>query len=256
MMWVGTLAAQTLDGDAFTVDLTSIAEKAGLPDAYKGKIGIEFANFYNSTAKKYPTDLVKINALTNRVADQFSITFTLNGATMESAQFSTIKIGSNPGPTDEIIADDTSATKYTMERLADDDKFQNSLAHADDYVEIFKVVEEMPRFPGCEDIDGTISQKYDCARARLREYFNANVKYKGRAKAKGIEGTVVVQFNVQTDGSLTDITLVKLLGYGCDEESLRVAESMNHMSEKWSPGRQRGVPVIVQFTIPIKFPPQ
>ena len=68
-------------------------------------------------------------------------------------------------------------------------------------------------------------------------YTQENVKYQGRAKAKGIEGVVVIQFNVQTDGSLTEITLARGLGYGCDEESLRAVESMNHMDEKWSPGR-------------------
>ncbi len=111
----------------------------------------------------------------------------------------------------------------------------------------------MPRFPGCEDMYGSNQEKYDCAVKKMLAYVYGNLQYPEQAKSNGVEGTVAVEFIVRKDGSLTDINVVRSLGYGCDEEGRRLIESMNHMDEKWNPGTQRGTAVIVQFTLPIKF---
>ena len=119
--------------------------------------------------------------------------------------------------------------------------------------ELFKVVEQMPRFPGCEDESGNNQEKYQCAQKKLLEFVYKNVKYPAIARENGIQGRVVVQFVVEKDGSITDANVVRDIGAGCGEESLRVVELMNSMPEKWTPGRQRGQPVRVQFTLPISF---
>ena len=65
----------------------------------------------------------------------------------------------------------------------------------------------------------------------------------------GIEGRVFMIFVVEKDGSLTDVSVLKGIGAGCDEESIRVLKN----APKWNPGKQRGNPVRVRFNFPIAF---
>ncbi len=118
--------------------------------------------------------------------------------------------------------------------------------------EIFKVVEEMPRFPGCEDL-ATIDEKKVCAEKKLLEYIYANIKYPSIARENGIQGTVVLQFVVDTDGTVSDAKVLRDIGAKCGEEGLRIVEAMNEMDERWTPGKQRGKAVPVMFTMPIRF---
>jgi len=60
---------------------------------------------------------------------------------------------------------------------------------------------------------------------------------------------VYVTFVVETNGSVTDVRVLRGIGGGCDEEAIRVIQSM----PQWVPGKQRGKPVRVQFNMPIKF---
>jgi protein TonB len=101
--------------------------------------------------------------------------------------------------------------------------------------EIFTVVEEQPGYPGGEE-------------ARI-SYLQQNIKYPEEAKELGIQGKVFVTFVVEVDGSISDVRVLRGIGGGCDEEAIRVVKSM----PKWVPGKQRGVPVRVQFNLPIKF---
>lgn len=101
--------------------------------------------------------------------------------------------------------------------------------------EIFTVVESPPAFPG-----GDI--------ARIK-YLTDNIKYPQMARESSIQGTVYVTFVVERTGSVTDVRVLRGIGGGCDEEAIRVIKGM----PKWAPGKQRGKPVRVQFTMPIKF---
>ena len=101
--------------------------------------------------------------------------------------------------------------------------------------QIFTVVESMPSFPGGP-------------KARIR-YLAENIKYPQMARESGIQGRVFVTFVVETDGSVTDVKIMRGIGGGCDEEALRVIKNM----PKWNPGKQRGKPVRVQFNMPILF---
>jgi len=118
--------------------------------------------------------------------------------------------------------------------------------------EIFKVVEQMPRFPGCEDKEYE-KEKEDCAKSKMLEYIYNNLVYPEEASLKGIEGQVVLQFIVETDGSITDIKVVRDIGSECGQAAMEVVESWNSMPERWRPGHQRGRPVPVLYTLPIKF---
>lgn len=83
----------------------------------------------------------------------------------------------------------------------------------------------------------------------LRQYLKKNLVYPPSALEKRIEGTVIVQFVVETEGQLTNIHVVKGLSPDCEQEALRLVKGMT----EWEPGIQRGYPVRVQFDLPIKF---
>ena len=100
---------------------------------------------------------------------------------------------------------------------------------------VFVVVESMPEFPGGEV-------------ARL-QYLSENLQYPTLAREAGISGAVYVSFVVEKDGQISNIRILRGIGGGCDEEALRVVSEM----PKWIPGRQRNIPVRVQFNMPIRF---
>lgn len=100
---------------------------------------------------------------------------------------------------------------------------------------IFHVVEEMPSFPGGET-------------ERVR-FLSQNLTYPQLAREAGIQGTVYLSFVIERDGSITDVRILRGVEGGCSEEAVRVVNSML----KWNPGNQRGIPVRVQMSIPIKF---
>lgn len=114
--------------------------------------------------------------------------------------------------------------------------------------DVFKVVEEMPRFPGCEDVDG-IEERKLCSQKKMLEFVLDNLKYPAEAREKNIEGMVVVSFIVEKDGSIADAEIVRGIGGGCDEEVLRLA----YLMPNWIPGKQRGQNVRVQFNLPVRF---
>ncbi len=101
--------------------------------------------------------------------------------------------------------------------------------------EIFTTVEQNPEFPG------GISAMFD--------YISERIKYPKMAQQMLVEGKVFVKFVVQQDGSIGGIKILQGIGYGCDDEAIRVISNM----PKWSPGKQNGQPVNVYYTMPISF---
>lgn len=97
------------------------------------------------------------------------------------------------------------------------------------------IASKNPAFPGGE--------------TDLTAYLNSKIKYPQPARDYHVEGTVYVQFVIQSDGTLTNHKVLKGIGYGCDEEALRIAQSM----PRWSPGEQNGEAVPVWFTLPVTF---
>ena len=102
-----------------------------------------------------------------------------------------------------------------------------------------KPVERMPMFPGGQE--------------EMYKYVYSELKYPVEAGKHKISGTVYTQFVVSEEGEIRDIKVIRGgLGYGCDEEAIRVIESMNE-DHRWIPGMHNGRPVPVTFTLPIKF---
>lgn len=118
--------------------------------------------------------------------------------------------------------------------------------------EIFRVLEEMPRFPGCEFHEYE-EEKRKCSDKLMKEYISEMIKYPEYIVKHKIEGTVVVEFIVDTDGSLYNIQVLRDIGHSSGQASVDVIDSMNQMSELWIPGKQRCVPKKVIYTIPIRF---
>ncbi len=114
--------------------------------------------------------------------------------------------------------------------------------------EVFKVVEEMPRFPGCEEVTNAAERK-TCSETKLIKYIMEHVKFPKDAAEKGFEGLVAVKFVVEKDGSIIDADVVKGGEGGCGEEVLRVIYAM----PKWTPGKQGGKVVRTQFVLPVRF---
>ena len=106
---------------------------------------------------------------------------------------------------------------------------------ASDEGEIFQVVEQMPEFPG--------------GMQALMTYLSKNIKYPSVAQDNGIQGRVLVSFVVNKDGSIVDPEVIKSVDAALDKEAMRVIKAM----PKWNPGKQRGKPVRVKYTVPVLF---
>jgi len=109
----------------------------------------------------------------------------------------------------------------------------DSIAQTSD--EIFDLVEVMPQFPGGVD--------------SLKAFIDKNMVYPALAKEYKIAGTVFMGVVVEKDGSLTNITVKRGIGGGCDEEAQLLIQKM----PRWIPGTQRGIPVRTRYNIPIIF---
>lgn len=101
--------------------------------------------------------------------------------------------------------------------------------------EIFTVVESAPEFPGGAEA--------------LYKYLSQNIKYPQLARDNNITGKVFVTFVVEKDGSIANPRILRDIGGGCGAEAVRVVKSM----PKWTPGKQRGRSVRVQFNLPVSF---
>lgn len=101
--------------------------------------------------------------------------------------------------------------------------------------QVFDVVEQMPEYPG--------------GMQALLNYLMENVKYPEDAEKQKIEGRVIAVFVVETDGSISNVEVVKPVFPSLDAEAVRVLSGM----PKWTPGMQSGKVVRVKYTVPINF---
>lgn len=114
-----------------------------------------------------------------------------------------------------------------MEVVEDDNFFDED--------DLFQTVEEMPEFPGGE--------------AKLLEYLANNIHYPERAREQGVQGRCIIEFVIERDGTVTEPKVVRSLESQCDNEAMRVIKSL----PKWKPGKQKGKPVRVKYTVPVQF---
>jgi protein TonB len=101
--------------------------------------------------------------------------------------------------------------------------------------EVFSIAEVMPAFPG--------------GNSEFKAYISQNLKYPRKALSANVEGKVIISFVVAEDGDISEIEILKGIGFGCDEEALRVLQ----LSPNWTPGQQQGKNVKVRMMVPLTF---
>lgn len=100
---------------------------------------------------------------------------------------------------------------------------------------VYDVAEQMPEYPG--------------GMPAMFEFLMENMQYPKDAEKQKVEGRVMVMFVVETDGSISDVKVAKKTFPSLDAEAVRVVQSM----PKWTPGRDKGKVVRVQYTLPVSF---
>lgn len=118
---------------------------------------------------------------------------------------------------------------------------------------IFKVVQDMPHYgkAECEEM-ATKNEKQECAKEAMLSFIYGNLQYPPLAKENSVEGTVVVTFVVELDGSLSGVRVLRDIGAGCGQEAIRLVELMSAKGQ-WIPGKQLERSARVQYNLPIKF---
>jgi TonB family protein len=128
---------------------------------------------------------------------------------------------------EQITEKDTSTVKMTIVYDSPDEKL--------DAQALGKLATIPPTFPGGDD-------------ARIA-FFRNNIIYPASAREKNIQGTVLYRVIIDKFGKVTDPSIKKGIGGGCDEEVLRVV----NMMPDWNPGNVNGEPVNVEMIIPVSF---
>ena len=100
---------------------------------------------------------------------------------------------------------------------------------------VFDTVEQMPEYPG--------------GMQAMIAFLQTNMKYPEDAAKQKVEGRVMVQFIVETDGSISDVHVAKQVFPSLDAEAIRVVQAM----PKWTPGKEKGNVVRVKYNLPIVF---
>lgn len=140
----------------------------------------------------------------------------------------------------QVVTNDTKIeTSMTFDEFDEDaEVFQEVEVVEEEIVddEPFLIVETMPSFQG-----GDLNT--------FRNWVQSNVRFPQIALENGIQGTVVLSFVIEKDGSLTNIQVLRTPDRSLSEEATRVLQK----SPKWSPGKQRNQVVRVKYTLPVVF---
>lgn len=134
---------------------------------------------------------------------------------------------------DDELEINTEADEHTLINVAP--VISAKAEEEEESAEVFFIVEDMPEFPGGE--------------MALRTYIANAIKYPVIAQENGIQGKVYVTFVVGKDGSVSNASIARGVDPSIDKEALRVVNTL----PKWKPGKQRGKPVNVSYTVPINF---
>lgn len=145
-----------------------------------------------------------------------------------------------PSPTVEeiegtVVSSRTQESNPNAEEIIAAPVGDNSATSSDNGDDIFTVVEQQPEFLG--------------GSKALSEYLTQNMHYPPAAQRAKVSGQVSVRFVVEKNGEISNIQLVKGLGFGTGEEAIRLVEKI----PRWTPGRQNGQPVRVWYNLPINF---
>jgi protein TonB len=141
-------------------------------------------------------------------------------------------------PSEETLQDDEPVETDVdgdMEAMDDEEEEMVPPAPVDDEAVVFRIVEDMPQYPG--------------GATEFMKWLTRNLKYPKYLEPQRVQGKVVAEFIVNTDGSITDVAIVKSLHPVCDREVLRVLRMM----PRWTPGIHNDQPCRTKVCIPVVF---
>ena len=158
-----------------------------------------------------------------------------------------------PPPTPEIIEvieDEEEIEETVIESTeTDEEEIIEVVEVIEEYEDIdvpFAVIEDVPIFPGCERVNK--SERRNCFQDQMNKHIKRNFRYPEIAQEMGIQGRVYVNFIISKNGSITNIRM-----RGPDKNLEKEAERIIAKLPRMTPGKQRGRPVRVPFSIPITF---
>ena len=150
----------------------------------------------------------------------------------------------------EIVEDEEEVEETVIESTESDEEMViEDIVVEDDFDDIdvpFAVIEDVPIFPGCESV--AKSQRRACFQEQMNKHIRKNFRYPDIAQEMGIQGRVYVNFIISKDGTITNIRM-RGPDKNLENEAARIIGRLPQMT----PGRQRGRPVSVPFSIPITF---
>ena len=158
-----------------------------------------------------------------------------------------------PPPAPEIIevVEDEEEVEETVIESTETDQEEivevvEVIEEFDDIDVPFAVIEDVPIFPGCEGVSK--SKRRDCFQEKMNKHIVKNFRYPDIAQEMGIQGRVYINFIISKDGSISNIRM-----RGPDKNLENEAKRIISKLPKMIPGKQRGRPVRVPFSIPITF---
>ena len=150
----------------------------------------------------------------------------------------------------EIVEDEEDVEETVIESTeTDQEEIVEIVDVVDDFEDVdvpFAVIEDVPLFPGCEKV--AKSDRRKCFQEQINKHIRKNFRYPEIAQEMGIQGRVYVNFIISKDGSITNIRM-----RGPDKNLEKEAKRIISKLPKMTPGKQRGRPVRVPFSIPISF---
>ena len=150
----------------------------------------------------------------------------------------------------EIVEDEEEVEETVIESTeTDEEEIIEVVEVIEEYEDIdvpFAVIEDVPIFPGCERVNK--SERRNCFQDQMNKHIKRNFRYPEIAQEMGIQGRVYVNFIISKNGSITNIRM-----RGPDKNLEKEAERIIAKLPRMTPGKQRGRPVRVPFSIPITF---
>lgn len=115
----------------------------------------------------------------------------------------------------------------------------------------FAEVEKKPIFPGCESLSSE-GEQTACFIQSVQKHIAKNFVYPDEAQEKKIEGQMFLSFIINTDGSVSDVEVMRSVHESLDKAAIASIETLNDLNPRIKPAMQKGAPVRVKMTIPIK----
>ena len=161
-----------------------------------------------------------------------------------------------PPPAPEVIeiVEDEEEVEETVIESTETDQEEiveiEDIEVEDDFEDVdvpFAVIEDVPIYPGCERV--AKSERRNCFQNKILKHIRDTFRYPEIAQEMGISGKVYMQFVIDKDGTIADIKVLRTPDKNLGKEATRIISRL----PKMTPGKQRGRPVRVPFSIPITF---